>query len=123
VPALSSLVAEYKRRLLFVAQRATEITATRVYVRTPVDSGALRASWTPSLDGAYRLASSAGDATPLAPVIARLTLGAVFTLRNRQPYGPAIEYHGHSGQAPAGMLGPSIAEWGANVREATRAAR
>lgn len=113
---LSTLVTAYKDRSLKVVQGAYVATCNATQIRTPVDQGTLRRSWTPALnrvDGS----NSGGDASEVA---GRMKLGDSVTFTNAQPYAARIEYEAHSMQAPNGMRDISTAEWPANVKEAIK---
>jgi len=87
----------------------------RVVMRTPVDSGRLRANWSVSIN--YRdmnireVDDKLGSGTIAAgrATIASMKVPQVVYLQNNLPYVSAIE-NGHSRQAPIGMLAVSLAE-------------
>lgn len=95
---------------------------TRVILKTPVDTGRLRGSWTVGIGaiapGAISLDKS-GSATIARVTAATLGLkaGEVVYLTSNVAYAQAIEF-GHSKQAPAGMVRVSIQEFPQVVRVA-----
>ena len=88
--------------------------------------GRLRASWTVDF-GQPEIAfdirpDPAGNAT-----VSRGELklqqwqpGLPIVISTRLPYAPRIEFQGHSGQAPAGMVRVSVAEWHSFIERAAR---
>ena len=120
---------------LFVRRVVLEM-ATRIIVRSPVDTGRFRANWRvysevrgPMLPvsiavgeeatrtGDYKSAVATVDPTgerTIAEIKAALDAGKYarrWVISNNLPYAWALEY-GHSKQAPAGMVGLTIAEFG-----------
>ena len=115
---LTALIPRYTGRIEQVLRNSCATVGTNVSVRTPVDTGTLRASWTPGLNR-LGAANAGGNIFAAAQ---KMQLGDDYYLVNSQPYGPAIEYLGHSNQAPSGMLRVSVAEWpGIVAREVSRA--
>lgn len=98
---------------------------SRVAFRTPVDSGRLRANWVASIDSPYSGQLSATQRKDYSGVINQAA-GKVFYLTNNLPYAAVVEFglygsppgsangpkttNGFSKQAPAGMVGITIAE-------------
>lgn len=123
---LSALIKKYKGDLQSVARISCSTVATKTITRTPVDSGALRASWTPNIGPpiANNVDPGAGGGrNDLASVINRLTVGDTFSLANGQPYARRIEYDAWSPQAPQGMMRRSVIEWRRIVNDAVRQSR
>lgn len=87
----------------------------RVVQRTPVDRGEARGGWKPGLNTVRLEVDGALDPTatlvPLeaAKVLAAMKPGDEYSLANSVAHIGPLEY-GHSQQAPAGMLGVTIAE-------------
>lgn len=120
---LEGFIERYRRRLTRVVRRSAEELSTRVIERTPVDTGALRASWTPNAGAPRAVNREGGGEQNVAAVAGALEPGDTYSLANGQPYVRRIEYEGHSPQAPAGMLGVSVAEWDEIVETAVVEAR
>jgi len=127
--SLESITALYERRLAAIARGSCSTLASRVVSRTPVDTGALRASWTPGIGRGVRARNvngpSAGrsERVDIASVVNALRPGEVFTMINVKLYARRIEYGSHSAQAPTGMMEISLIEFPAIVRAETRRAR
>lgn len=96
----------------------------RVILRTPVATGRARANWSCAIgsvpDDVLELDDKSGTATisKMAAVVAGVKAGDVIYLVNNVPYILPLEY-GHSKQAPAGMVGITVAEFQAVVNRAT----
>lgn len=107
--------------------RGSALTIFRaVILRTPVDTGRLRANWQCSLnipsggeiDGTDKTGSGAISAAASKTNDAKLS-DSIY-LVNNLPYAQAIE-DGHSQeQAPAGMVKTTISEWNRVVAEKAR---
>ena len=99
-----------------IRQPAARLSAA-VVSDTPVETGALRGSWTPN-KGSPRANNVDGGANQnIAGVINSLKPGDKFYLCNGQPYGPRIEYEGWShDKAPAGMVRINTARFAEFVR-------
>lgn len=78
--------------------------AERVIMRTPIDTGAARAGWSPSING-----SMMGDAATVTLSAAQMKAGDTFALTNNVAYIRRLEY-GWSQQAPNGMVRVTLAE-------------
>jgi len=104
---ITTLVQKYKARMVAGFRGTCVELSTRTIVRTPVDTGNLRRSWTPdknAVDGSSRGGS-------VAAVTNSLDLGDSYSLATGELYARRIEYEGHSKQAPNGMVGPTVAEF------------
>lgn len=80
--------------------------------RSPVDTGSFRASWnvkvgSPDLDVVDGGSSKSPLPAPQFPNIDTSSLQPVY-ITNNQPYGVKLE-HGHSDQAPQGIVALTIA--------------
>lgn len=117
---LSKHLLNYKNRMASVQKEACKEISTLIATRTPVDTGELRKSWTPSI-GSIKADNSGGES--IAAVVSRLKVGDTYNFANAQPYVRRIEYEGHSKQAPQGMFRRSVAEWQKIVREALAKAK
>lgn len=120
---------------LFVRRVVLEM-ATRIIVRSPVDTGRFRANWrvysevrgpilpvsaavgaeaarTGDFKSAVAKVDPTGERT-IAEIKAALNAGKFsrrWVISNNLPYAWALE-HGHSKQAPVGMVGLTILEFG-----------
>lgn len=89
---------------------------TRVILKTPVDTGRLRGSWTVTIgatpSGSIALDDKDGSATIARTAAATLNLkaGEIIFLTSSLEYARAIEF-GHSKQAPGGMVRLSVSEF------------
>lgn len=95
----------------------------RIILKTPVDTGRARASWTiainqpdrsvadPGVHAEYQTGASSAAEAKATSVMASLQAGKYepVWISNNLPYIEALE-HGHSQQAPQGMVALSIAE-------------
>ncbi len=99
--------------------------ASRIIVRSPVDTGRFRANWRLGVGAAKGGTTEATDKTgegANAAIAAALPANAtaqVLVLSNNLPYAWALET-GHSNQAPAGMVGLTALEFAPIVDEAVR---
>jgi hypothetical protein len=91
-----------------------------VVMSTPVDKGTLRGSWFVSIGpGLFtgfkgaRIADAGGSATvgKIRYKVGKLEADNTVYLTNNLPYGPRIEFDGHSGKAPEGMVRINAARW------------
>lgn len=93
---------------------ALELTK-RVVMRTPVDTGRARGNWFGRIGQPERRTTEATDPRGSATIakgqaiIHRFTMGESYFLTNGLPYILPLE-HGHSKQAPAGMVTVTVAE-------------
>lgn len=118
---LAVILERYQSELERIARDAPDELTTRVITRTPVDTSALRLSWTSNNGDPVAINRDGNDARhDHAAVINSLNIGDKYSLANGQPYARRIEYEGWSQQAPQGMLRVSVAEW---QQIADRAAR
>ena len=113
---LKVLTRGYRERALRIYQDSCIEISRRVIERTPVDTGALRKSWTAS-KGSIDTSNRGGD---FVSVARGLTLGQRYTFGNGQPYARRIEYYGHSPQAPRGMMRVTLAEYESIVAQQVR---
>lgn len=122
-------VEEYKRRLIEVQQEACIELSRRIIIRTPVDEGVLRASWTPTINQFESGTSMSppdstnwqGTINEIEKVVSGLMPGDTFYLANPQPYARVIEYNGRyigDEMVPYLMVSTSIAEWPQILKEA-----
>lgn len=99
--------------------------ASRVVLRSPVDTGRFRANWNVAFGRVDTLTTPSTDKTggkTLERVRVQLngwTPGQDIYLTNSLPYAIPLEY-GHSAQAPAGVVRVTVAEWGRYVANAAR---
>ena len=124
--SVSDFAKLYQQRMASVIRQSCAELSTRVIARTPVDSGDLRASWTPNKGEPKAVnvdTASGGSRHDIAAVVNSLEAGDTYSLANGQPYAQRIEYEGHSPQAPSGMVRITIAEFPQIVRSAVNASR
>lgn len=131
---LSEQLAAYAKQAMTdvekTAARAVMEVFSRIKLRTPVDTGRLRASWTIT-DGIQTVANplAAGQYGPEAPPQLsrdRTIVGRSWTIHNPMPYARRIEY-GFTGQdrlgrsyqqSPAGMVRTTLIEFNGILRSA-----
>lgn len=113
---LTRIAERHKKRIRTVAQKITMEAFRRVILRTPVDTGRARANWGVTFgqvgasyeieatdkDGNKTISSATKDVTGWE------CYGPIF-LTNNLPYILVLE-HGHSQQAPQGMVHLTAAE-------------
>lgn len=88
----------------------------RVVLRSPVDTGRFRANWGVRIGSPWLSTVEVYDkdgrgtvALAQQAVMEWNAQGSIY-LSNSLPYGPALEYSSHSGQAPNGMVRVTCAE-------------
>lgn len=121
-----ALVEKRKLSLELITKRIVFDVFSRVIMKTPVDTGRLRANWVVSVGDVPKKAvneskmdpsgvtpdgsgSSATKSEVLGELGKQKLAGTVVWLTNSLPYAYPIEY-GHSRQAPQGMVRLSVAE-------------
>ena len=102
--AVENTFIDRKKELLNLAAR-------QIVIRTPVDTGRMKASWsystgTPDPTPPDRAPGFPSLATMQAAIERDNSLAPGF-IQNGVPYAEAIE-DGHSGQAPDGVIGPTV---------------
>lgn len=118
-------VLETRQRMIAVFRTAAQFVIEDVIERTPVDTGYARASWTVSLDGPMPMRGAKGDgyqAPPYSLSIAGADLGDTIYLSAVANYMTYLE-HGHSQQAPNGMVRLAAQAWPTHVAKAVAAAK
>jgi len=98
-----------------------------VVLSTPVDKGVLRNNWFVGIGSGSKEKTDAADSqgnTTISKINAGLKKGdrerSIF-LTNNLPYGPTIEFDGHSKhKAPAGMVRINTARWDKIVKRNIR---
>ncbi|MGR2681544.1 hypothetical protein [Chromobacterium haemolyticum] len=112
---LTRIVAKAKGNMDVVARKIVFEAFNKVVLKSPVDTGAFRNSWTVGF-GALPVAmarvptQSGIDAhADVARVLTTEIVGVNAWLVNPMPYGVKLEY-GWSKQAPAGMVRLTLAE-------------
>jgi hypothetical protein len=110
-----------------------------IVMSTPVDKGVLRGNWFVGIGSNFTaqakqyvaglvgsLEDKSGTATigKIKQQVNNLKATGTVYLTNNLPYGPRIEFDGHSGKAPEGMVRINTARWDdivkANVRKYAR---
>lgn len=113
---ISKWVSKAKGNVDLVIRKISLDLFKRVIMKTPVDTGRLRGSWSVSIGAiapaTIQLNDKSGSATISRVTAATLNLkaGDVITMVSNLPYSRRIEF-GYSKQAPAGMVRISIAEF------------
>lgn len=112
-----------KRNLRQTVQGVSLELATRIVMKSPVDTGRFRGQWRVSVGQPDTRTDAPFDKQPLgSPPSAALfadwqdELGAVtfrsnVWITNSLPYARRLEYEGWSKQAPSGMVRVSVAEY------------
>lgn len=92
---------------------------------TPVDTGRLRGNWQVSINSPVTSETSRLDKSGgLAKAEALANLGSlvdIVYMTNNLPYVEAIEFDGHSAQAPSGMFRLSVMRWEEIVKKKAQA--
>lgn len=110
---------------LVVRKIGTEVFR-RVILKTPVHFGRARGSWNASVDQVTFQASDVLDKSggktiaAMVDTVAEVVAGDVFYLTSNLPYIIPLE-HGHSKQAPAGMVATTLIEFPGIVQTAAGA--
>ena len=92
---------------------------------SPVDTGRFKANWFSGLGAVNTGTTEDTDKTGAASInrvasdVARLEIGQTIYITNSLPYAVPLE-HGHSKQAPYGMVRVTIASYSAKLAEAVR---
>ncbi len=87
---------------------------SEIILKTPVDTGRLRANWQVAIgsvpDGTLELNDANGTATvsKVTAETARMELGDVVYLANNLPYARRVINDGYSAQAPAGTFDMTV---------------
>lgn len=121
--ALSQFAAAAGENADKVVRQVTLEVASRVIVRSPVDTGRFRGNWRLGVGGpatgTTEVTDKDGGATngAIAAALPAKAAGTVLYLQNNLPYAWALE-HGHSKQAPSGMVGLTVLEFSAIVDKA-----
>jgi len=88
-----------------------------IILSTPVDQGTLRGNWFVSLNADTSETTTATDGSGQATISAaqeitnRSGLGEDIVFTNNLPYAARIEFDGHSGKAPNGMVRVNTTRW------------
>ena len=131
------------KRALYVQRGVAIDLFSKVVIRTPVDTGALRSNWRPSVNKPNKSIKRKPD--PSGQEVLGLikkkfekARGDRFILTNNLPYAPVVEYglypskgggetaktiNGYSKQAPKGMVRVTLAEFLAAIRKKAREAK
>jgi len=100
----------------------------RIILRSPISTGRFRGNWQVAINAIPADVLELDDKTGTATVakatakVLNVKAGEVIDLINNLPYGPRLE-NGWSGQAPAGMVGITVTEFGAVVAQAVDEAK
>jgi hypothetical protein len=122
--ALSQFAAKAGDRADQVVRQVTLEVASRIIVRSPVDTGRFRGNWRLGVGGPVSGTTSLTDkdgstaTANVAGMLPKKAAGTVLYLTNNLPYAWALE-HGHSKvHAPNGMVGLTVLEFAAIVDQA-----
>jgi len=113
----------------FVKRESALDLFSSIVLETPVDKGVLRGNWFADIGKPSSQVSEASDAAggvTVAKIESVLSTGGEtrdFFLTNNLPYAVPIEFDGHSGKAPEGMVRVNVARWDAIVKANIRKAR
>lgn len=124
-----TVAADIQRITLHLTQKTAQLlmlvvaeTDAQLKIRSPVDTGRFRASWTiAALQPSTAVAPAAGGGQTVTadPSIPAVTIGSVVYITNSLPYARRLEY-GWSQQAPNGMVRLTAAEMPARIAALTR---
>jgi hypothetical protein len=117
---LARLAEKWKADLDTVTRKATLEVFTKVTKPSPVDTGRFRANWNVSHNVINDSTTESVDQTRMEREVAKVLTypaGGVVYLANGLPYATALE-HGHSTQAPQGMVRLSALEFSDYVQRA-----
>jgi hypothetical protein len=114
-----SVQSDIQKITLHLTQKTSQVlvllmaeTDARLKMKSPVDTGRFRASWTLAVgqpDPSVAAAAQAGNVATPEPRIPAITVGATYYHANSLPYARRIEY-GWSKQAPSGVVRLTAAE-------------
>jgi hypothetical protein len=123
--AVDAWVLKSRQRLEAVLKTSAQFVIEDVVLRTPVDTGYLRASFTISFDGPLPMRGSQGDgytAPPYSLAIAGAGLGDTIYASFVANYAAHVEY-GARGRAGVGMVRLAAQSWDQHVARAVAAAK
>lgn len=124
---LKSFAAKAEARETKVVRRASVDALGRLSLRSPVDTGRFRGNWVAGVN-VVGVSDDVPDKTGAdtmqkgEEVIMTAVAKDTVYLTNNLPYAKSLEY-GSSAQAPAGMVGITIAEWPGIVEDAVDAVK
>lgn len=112
---------EFRRRTLEKYERVKRMSAfdlfSAIVMETPVDKGTLRANWFVTIGRPSRATSDEQDESGQSTVqrinqeLNRGNMESDVFLTNNLPYSVPIEFDGHSGKAPLGMVRVNTLRW------------
>lgn len=114
-----------RQRMIAVFRTSAQYVIEDVRDRTPVDTGALRKSWTVSLDGPLPMRGAQGDgyeAPAYSLAIAGADIGDTIYASFVMSYAGHIEY-GAQGRAGVGMVRLAAQAWPQHVNRAVAEAK
>jgi hypothetical protein len=120
---VSRLVKKAMGRADVVIRKVALDVTSRVVQKSPVDTGRFRGSWVASVGAPSREVPGTLDKQGAAAVVRMAALapgvkaGDTIYLVSNLPYSVRLEY-GHSKQAPAGVVRPTVAEFSTIVTAA-----
>lgn len=122
---IARFVEKAKGNLDLVVRKIALDMFSRVVLKSPVDTGRFRGNWQVAIgsapSGVLTLDDKSGRATisRIQAETLKLKAGDVIYLVNNLPYARRLE-HGWSKQAPAGMVGITVAEFAGIVGNAAQ---
>ena len=128
---LSNFTAKAESNTEQVFRASTISLFSRIISRTPVKSGRLKGNWQIDINQPATADVSDSDTTPIntldggskrkvASGVMRANLNDSIYMVNNLPYARRIENGNFSDQAPAGMVGVSVAEFNREVEKQAR---
>jgi hypothetical protein len=128
---LSNFTAKAESNTEQVFRASTISLFSRIISRTPVKSGRLKGNWQIDINQPATGDVSDSDTTPIntldggskrkvASGVMRANLNDSIYMVNNLPYARRIENGNFSDQAPAGMVGVSVAEFNREVEKQAR---
>ena len=99
--------------------------ASSLILKSPVDTGRFRANWVASILAPSNNTTESTDPSgqnamaAASKQILNAKLGQAIWISNNLPYAQRLE-HGHSQQAPAGMVRVTVAEWQGYLKRVAR---
>lgn len=123
--AVDAWTKKTQQRMVAVFRTAAEYTFEDVMMRTPVDTGYLRASFTATLDAPLPMRGSKGDgytAPPISLTIAGADIGDTIFGSFVANYAGHVEY-GARGRPPRAMVRGAAQAWQGHVDKAVAEAK
>lgn len=126
---LAKFAAATKRTMTQTYQQVCLELATRIVIRSPVDTGQFRGNWQLGDGGPDLRTDSPFDKQALGSPPSAGSFGrwvdqlegaragySIVYITNSLPYARRLEYEGWSKQAPAGVVGVTLVEYGQIIK-------